>query len=56
MDLAECGSLLDELNQEWQVAEIALVLDDELNLFKYLHDVTEVQVTSRLLLGGRILL
>jgi len=46
VDLACWCLVLDELDQHWQVSEVALILDHDLNFFENLQDVTQEQIAS----------
>ena len=39
MNFTVWGTVLDKLDQQWQVAEVALVFHDDLDLFEDLEDV-----------------
>lgn len=56
MNFAEGRSVLDQLNQEGQVAEVTLVLHRNLDLLEYLEDVAEEKGGLLVSIRGAILL
>lgn len=50
MNFAEVGPLLNEKYEHGKVADVTLILHDDLDLFEYLQDVAKIKVVTTLLL------